>query len=151
MSVFTIFKIASQGMTAQRERLEAASANLASANSTRTPTGMPYQRRDVIFSAQNVQEVWMQNAAQNNLFDQPKLAPQGVKSEIVLSDENQFTMQYQPGHPDADANGYVKMPDVDPLEETVNMMSAARSFEANATVFSTAKELARISLNLGDA
>ena len=59
-------------------------------------------------------------------------------------------MQYQPGHPDADANGYVKMPDVDPLEETVNMMSAARSFEANATVFNTAKELARVSLNLGE-
>lgn len=151
MSLFTIFKIASQGMSAQRERLEAASANLANANTTRTASGKPYQRRDILFTAQNVSDSWTENAAQNGLGVSPNDAPQGVKSEIRLAGENQFQMQYQPGHPDADQNGYVKMPDVDPLEETVNMMSAARSFEANATVFNTAKELARISLNLGDA
>lgn len=150
MSLFTIFKISSQGMTAQRERLEASSANLANANTTRTASGKPYQRRDVIFSAQDVNEAWNETASQNGLAD-PNNKSQGVKSEIVMADENQYVMQYQPGHPDADENGYVKMPDVDPLEETVNMMSAARSFEANATVFNTAKELARISLSLGDA
>jgi flagellar basal-body rod protein FlgC len=149
MSLFTIFKISSQGMSAQRERLEAASANLANANSTRTASGKPYQRRDVVFTAEDMKEKWTQNAADGSLGS-PNVS-QGVKSEVVMADENQFQMQYQPGHPDADANGYVKMPDVDPLEETVNMMSAARSFEANATVFNTAKELARVSLNLGDA
>lgn len=138
-------------MSAQRERLEAASANLANANTTRTDSGKPYQRRDIIFTAQNVSDSWTENAVQNNLIDAAGNTAQGVKSEVVVADENNFVMQYQPGHPDADANGYVKMPDVDPLEETVNMMSAARSFEANATVFNTAKELARISLNLGDA
>lgn len=138
-------------MSAQRERLEAASANLANANTTRTDSGKPYQRRDIVFTAQNVSDSWTENAVQNNLIDAGGNAAQGVKSEVVVADENNFVMQYQPGHPDADANGYVKMPDVDPLEETVNMMSAARSFEANATVFNTAKELARISLNLGDA
>lgn len=137
-------------MTAQRQRLEAASANLANANSTRTETGKPYQRRDVIFQSQNVNEAWNENAIASGLFNNENI-PQGVSSEVVLADENQFITQYQPGHPDADANGYVNLPDVDPLEETVNMMSAARSFEANATVFNTAKELARISLNLGDA
>lgn len=138
-------------MTAQRERLEAASANLANANSTRTASGKPYQRRDIVFTAQDIQEEWRSSASQNGLLADNGPAPQGVRSEVVMADENQFVMQYQPGHPDADANGYVKMPDVDPLEETVNMMSAARSFEANATVFNTAKELARISVNLGDA
>ena len=59
--------------------------------------------------------------------------------------------RFDPGHPDADAQGYVTMPDVDPLEETVNMLSAARAFEANATAFNTAKEMARASLKLGDA
>lgn len=151
MSLFTIFKIANQGMTAQRERLEAASANLANANSTRTQTGKPYQRRDVVFTSQDISENWQTSAANSGLFDQPSDLSQGVKSEVVMADENQYVMQYQPGHPDADANGYVRMPDVDPLEETVNMMSAARSFEANSTVFNTAKELARISINLGDA
>lgn len=138
-------------MTAQRTRLEAASANLANANSTRTAGGKPYQRRDIVFTAQDIQEEWRSSAANSGLLSANGPASQGVKSEVVIADENQFVMQYQPGHPDADANGYVKMPDVDPLEETVNMMSAARSFEANATVFNTAKDLARISVNLGDA
>lgn len=151
MSLFTIFKISSQGMTAQRQRLEASAANLANANSTRTENGKPYQRRDVIFEAQNINETWKENAVASGLLGNDEKLPQGVSSEVVLADENQFLTQYQPGHPDADANGYVRVPDVDPLEETVNMMSAARSFEANATVFNTAKELARISLNLGDA
>lgn len=152
MSLFTIFKIASQGMTTQRERLEAASANLANANTTRAENNKPYQRRDVIFTAQNVSDSWTETAVQNGLLNgDASQQPQGVKAEIVLANENDFILQYQPGHPDADENGYVKMPNIDPLEETVNMMSAARSFEANATVFNTAKELARISLNLGDA
>lgn len=138
-------------MTAQRQRLEAASANLANANTTRTATGKPYQRRDVVFTAQNVGESWAENAANNGLNIGADNSSQGVTAEIKTAGEDQFQTQYLPGHPDADANGYVKMPDVDPLEETVNMMSAARSFEANATVFNTAKELARISLNLGDA
>ncbi|MDQ3817569.1 MAG: flagellar basal body rod protein FlgC, partial [Acidobacteriota bacterium] len=64
---------------------------------------------------------------------------------------NAGVRRYQPDHPDADASGYVQMPDVDPLEETVNMISAARSFEANATAFNTAKEMARASLKLGEA
>lgn len=148
MSLYTIFKIASQGMSAQRERLEAASANLANANSTRNAEGKPYQRRDVVFTAVDINEEWRRASGEGLASDQ--LRPQGVNSKVVVADENAFTMQYQPGHPDADANGYIRMPDVDPIEETVNMMSAARAFEANATVFSTAKELARVSLNLGD-
>lgn len=134
-------------MTAQRERLEASSANLANANSTRTASGKPYQRRDVVFTAIDINEEWRRTSGD---LGADGIKPQGVKTEVVVADENAQVTQYQPGHPDADANGYVRLPDVDPLEETVNMMSAARAFEANATVFSTAKELARVSLNLGD-
>lgn len=139
-------------MTAQRERLEAASSNLANANSTRSADGKGYQRRDVVFSSQDVRSEWQTNAERSGLLtDPPGSISLGVKSEVVVADENPSVMQFQPGHPDADANGYVRLPDVDPLEETVNMISAARSFEANATVFNTAKELARVSINLGDA
>ena len=145
------FKIATQGMTAQRERLEAASSNLANANSTRGANGKPYQRRDIAFTPQDVRTEWQANAERNGLLDGPGNLSLGVKSEVVIAEDNPSVMQYQPGHPDADANGYVQLPDVDPLEETVNMISAARSFEANATVFNTAKELARVSINLGDA
>jgi len=150
MSLFTIVKIATQGMTAQRERLEASAANLANANTTRTSSGKHYQRRDIIFETTEIKETWRENAVRSGLSD-PDSKPAGVKSSIVLADEDQFILRHDPGHPDADENGNVKMPDVDPLEETVNMMSAARSFEANATVFNTAKDLARVSLNLGDA
>ena len=138
-------------MTAQRERLEAASANLANANSTRSTDGKGYQRRDIVFTSQDVRSEWERSAQTSGLLTPPDGAPLGVKSEVVVAQENPSVMQFQPGHPDADANGYVRLPDVDPLEETVNMISAARSFEANATVFNTAKELARVSINLGDA
>lgn len=153
MSLFTIFKIANQGMSAQRQRLEAASANLANANSTRTESGLPYQRRDVIFKTQDATDSWRKAALGSGIFDRGadyETVNQGVSSEVVLADANQFVLTYQPGHPDADAAGYVKMPDVDPLEETVNMLSAARSFEANSTVFNTAKDLAKMSINLAD-
>jgi flagellar basal-body rod protein FlgC len=149
MSLFTIFQIASQGMTAQRYRLEAASANLANANSTRTESGKPYQRRDIVFTAQDVTDHWQSSAETNGLFDKSGPNSQGVKSEVVMADG--YVKQYDPHNQDADANGYVDMPDVNPIEETVNMMSAARSFEANATVFNMAKDIAKVSLNLGDA
>ncbi len=136
-------------MSAQRERLEASAANLANSNTTRTSDGKPYRRRDVVFQATEFDAAWQK--AGESLLDQPKQLSNGVKAETILAPENEVVMRYLPGHPDADADGYVTFPDVDPLEETVNMISAARSFEANATAFNTAKEIARTSLNLGDA
>lgn len=136
-------------MSTQRERLEAAAENLANANSTRSATGKPYQRRDVILTAQEIGEEWRQSFGEATIGS--RSSGQGVKSEIVMADENDYITQYMPNHPDANAEGYVNLPNVEPLEETVNMMSAARSFEANSTVFNSAKEMARISINLGDA
>ncbi|NNF00716.1 MAG: flagellar basal body rod protein FlgC [Pyrinomonadaceae bacterium] len=150
MSLLNILKIASQGMSAQRQRLEVSAANLANANTTRTASGKPYQRRDIVFEAKEINEAWKTSASRNGLIDSDQKAV-GVESKITVADVDQYIRTHQPGHPDADERGYVNMPDVDPLEETVNMMSAARSFESNATVFNTAKELARVSLNLGDA
>ena len=154
MSLFNIFQIASQGMTAQRERLEIASANLANSETTRTAEGGPYRRRDVVFESTNID-----NNGQAPLFGSSfdtalqgtgQIA-QGVRSNTLISQVNNGARRFEPNHPDADANGYVTMPDVDPLEETVNMMSAARSFEANGTAFNTAKEMVRASLKLGDS
>ncbi len=153
MSLFTIFKISSQGMTAQRERLETAAANLANAQSTRTSEGGPYRRRDVVLETTAVQaKTTFSDAASTSLFaDTQPGAAQGVRVGTEMAPPDQFIRRFEPGHPDADADGYVKLPDVDPLEETVNMISAARSFEANATAFNTAKELARATLKLGEA
>jgi flagellar basal-body rod protein FlgC len=141
-------------MTAQRERLEAATSNLANSNTTRTAEGGPYRRRDVLFESVAAQVP--NSGFASDLFQAPALESgqgqaQGVSSVMTIAQAGTGVRQYQPGHPDADADGYVAMPDVDPLEETVNMLSAARSFEANATAFNTAKELARATLKLGDA
>jgi flagellar basal-body rod protein FlgC len=153
MSLLNVFQISAQGMSAQRERLEAASANLANSNTTRTAEGGPYRRRDVVFESTAIagHANSLGSSSFGSLLDSTSSELESVTARTTVASANDVIMQYQPGHPDADANGYVAMPDVDPLEETVNMLSAARSFEANATAFSTAKEMARISLSLGDA
>lgn len=155
MSLLTIFQIASQGMSAQRERLEASSANLANSNTTRTAEGGAYRRRDVIFETQKIEEQTRTIGSNRSLFDDVMDSVQSpsesVKATVALAPQDQGVKRYMPEHPDADGDGYVTFPDVDPLEETVNMMSAARSFEANATAFNVAKELMRASINLGDA
>jgi flagellar basal-body rod protein FlgC len=154
MSLFNIFQIASQGMTAQRQRLEMASANLANSETTRTAEGGPYRRRDVVFEtaaigASGVAPVF--GSPFDSILQGAGEAAPGVRATTLVSQSNNGLRRFEPNHPDADADGYVTMPEVDPLEETVNMMSAARSFEANSTAFNTAKEMARASLKLGDS
>jgi flagellar basal-body rod protein FlgC len=154
MSLFNVFQIASQGMTAQRERLEAASANLANSETTRTAEGGPYRRRDVVFEAAAASTQGFSSAfarSFDSIFQDAGQPAQGVQATTLVSQSDNGIRRFDPNHPDADADGYVMMPDVDPLEETVNMMSAARSFEANSTALNMAKEMARASLKLGDA
>ena len=140
-------------MTAQRERLEAAAANLANSETTRTAEGGPYRRRDVVFETVTVDQPGFSSIASSSfdsLLQEATPAGPGVRATTLVSQSNNGVRRYEPSHPDADADGYVTMPDVDPLAETINMMSAARSFEANSTAFNAAKEMARASLKLGD-
>lgn len=152
MSLGKIFQISSQAMTAQRERLEASVANLANANTTRTASTTAYQRRNVVFQA-----VAIEKAEENRVFSSfqddeiNQQASLGVKTYTYTSEATNANRQYQPNHPDADKTGYVTFPDVDPLEESVNIISASRAFEANATAFNTAKELVRSVLKLGES
>lgn len=150
MSLFNIFQIASQGMTAQRERLEAASANLANAETTRTAEGGAYRRRDVVLESAVSAPTFSFGSSLDSAWQQESPIT-SVKATTVISQTQNGAHRYEPNHPDADADGYVTLPEVDPLEETINMMSAARSFEANSTAFNTAKEMVRASLKLGDA
>ena len=151
MSLGNVFQISSQAMTAQRERLESAVANLANANTTRTTaTGKAYQRRDVIFQTVNIEKPSDEklfsissdeNNTENNLL--------GVKAYSHTSELTGNNRQYNPSHPDANEDGYVILPDVNSLEETVNIISASRAFEASATAFNTAKDLIKTVLKLG--
>lgn len=151
MSLTTIFQVSSQAMTAQRERLEASVGNLANANTTRTSTGGAYQRRNVVFQAVTVDptsENKLFNSFQDEATEQTNIGVQAYTYTAPASSNNR---QYQPYHPDADKDGYVTLPDVDPLEESVNIISASRAFEANATAFNTAKDLVKAILKLGES
>lgn len=157
MSLLRIFQISAQGMTAQRERLEVAASNLANAHTTRTAEGGPYRRRDVRLEAVATEQGRELFALFPSLVRDSSpdgsgadFRGAGVRARIEVAASDLAERRFQPGHPDAGADGYVQIPAVDPLEETVNMLSATRSFEASATAFNTAKELVRATLRLGE-
>lgn len=134
MSFFDILNVAATGMSAQRIRISSVSANLANVNTTRTAEGGPYVRQDVIFK--QILEGELKG---------------GVKVTEVVKDEKPPILKYEPGHPDADEEGYVAYPNINPIEEMVNMLEASKSYEANATVLNTAKQLAMKALEISRA
>jgi len=134
MSYFDIMKVSATGMSAQRIRISSISSNLANSQTTRTEEGGPYQRRDVVFK--QILEGELQG---------------GVKVSEVVKDEKAPMLKYEPDHPDANEEGYVAYPNINPIEEMVNMLEASRSYEANTTVLNTAKQLALRALEIGAA
>jgi flagellar basal-body rod protein FlgC len=127
-------KLSATGLSAQRIRINVISSNLANANTTRGESGEPYRRKDVIF------EQMLEGEFKN-----------GVRVKKVIEDEKPFTLKYEPGHPDADEEGYVQYPNINPVEEMVNILEAQRSYESNLTVLNTAKQLALRALEIGRA
>jgi len=134
MSIVKGFDILGTGMSAQRTRLNTVSSNLANAETTRTAEGGPYVRRLPIF-----QTVEMGDEGA------------GVEVTQIEKDPTPGPMVFDPGHPDAGPDGYVKMPNVNVVEEMVDMMTAARSFEANVQAFQTLRDMVQQALNLGKA
>jgi flagellar basal-body rod protein FlgC len=132
MSITKGFGIAASGMQAQRVRLHTVASNLANAETTRTANGGPYQRQVPIFQA----------------VDQPN-GGAGVRVASIEEDVAEGPAVYDPGHPDADQEGFVRMPNVNVVEEMVDMMTASRSFEANAQAFQTMRDMARQAIELG--
>jgi flagellar basal-body rod protein FlgC len=145
MNLLSALEISASGLTAQRQRIEVISSNLANANTTRTSEGGPYRRRDLVFESGPVQSSFS-NALNAELQDQ---AGAGVEVIGIYEDSSPFIRRYDPGHPDADKEGYVLMPNVNPIEEMVNLVSATRSFEANTQAISAIKEIAQKSVEIG--
>ena len=141
MSMFTGFKILGSGMSAQRTRLNVTSSNLANANTTRTEDGEAYRRKDPVFSAMDIEGLDPEGIGMSGL--------QGVEVVEIAPDESELPVVYNPGHPDANADGYVTMPNVNVVEEMVNMITASRSFEANATAFQTLRDMMTRSIDMG--
>lgn len=132
--------IARAGLVAQRARLAVTASNLANAQTTRTAEGGPYRRRDPVFKAV---------AAGGSFGDRLERAVRTVRVAGVKLDPRPPVSQFQPGHPDADAQGYVRVPNVNSVEELANMMSAARSYEANLLVVRKAREMSDALLQVG--
>jgi len=143
MNFLDSLAISATGLSAQRLRMNLISSNMANVNTTRTETGEPYKRKDVIFKAAQ------QSSFQAELNEQLGEEGRGVKVAALIEDNKPFVQKYDPGHPEADQNGYIRLPNVNIVEEMVNMISASRSFEANATAVRTTKDLASVALEIG--
>ena len=146
-TIFTTLEIASSGMKAQRTRMNVAAMNMANKNTTRTAEGGPYRRRDVILEAVEVDDNGFasklraaMNGGDNNL---------GVRVDEVRPSDDPAQLRYDPGHPDANDEGYVETPNISGVEEMVNMMSAARAYEAGAKMMSSVKSMAEQALRIG--
>ncbi len=141
MSMFTGFRILSSGMSAQRTRLNVTSANLANAQTTRSEEGAAYRRKDPVFAEIPLDGIDGDDPAHGELVS--------VEVIDIAPDDSPLPTVYDPGHPDANADGYVEMPNVNVVEEMVEMVTASRSFEANATAFQTLRDMMARAIDLG--
>jgi len=149
MSIFNAINSSASALTAQRLRMDVVSSNLANAESTRATVNgngefAPYRRKVVELTPQNHSfKSVLKNATNKNS------SAQGVTVSRITEDPEPFKMKYNPQHPDANEDGYVQMPNVDPLEEMVDLMSATRSYEANITALNASKNMMMKALEMG--
>lgn len=143
MSLFSALSVSASGMSAQRQRTELLVQNLANADTTRTPEGGPYRRRDVTFTADP-------DATQFSSMFESAMEPAGVGVRVagVVTDQRDPEMRYMPGHPDANADGYVAYPRMNPAEDMVDLMGSSRSYQANVAAISAVKDMIQRSLDL---
>ncbi len=140
---FDALDVSASALSAERMRMNTTSSNLANAQTTRTPEGGPYRRKDVIFEAQPQREF---ASILQNQMDVPM---HKVNVVDVVSDLNAPKMVYNPDHPDANEDGYVAFPNVNTMEEMVNMVTASRTYEANVTAMNVARNMMNKALDIG--
>ncbi|MCL5062581.1 MAG: flagellar basal body rod protein FlgC [Nitrospiraceae bacterium] len=122
--MFMPLKVSATALEAQKIRMNVIASNIANVNSTRTPEGGPYRKKDVVF--------------ESYMFEESSV---GVNIPKIMEDERPFKMVYDPSHPDANKDGYVSYPNINTIEETVNLISATRAYEANLTLINSYKEM----------
>ena len=142
MSLLTAMEVGASGLTAQRKRMEILVSNLVNANTTGPEGTEPYRRKDVVFAASAPQA-----AFGGNLNDAME-GVSGVEVAKVFVDQSPPLRRYEPGHANADKDGYVSYPDINPMREMVNMLIATRSYEANLQAVNTTKEMAMKTLDI---
>jgi flagellar basal-body rod protein FlgC len=146
MDFFSSMRVSASGLDAQTKRMNTISSNIANAETTRGvgPNGGPYKKKDPMLAAQTDRESF--GEILDNALDE---SVQGVQVTDIAEDTRAPRMVYNPHHPDANTDGYVAMPNVNPVEEMANMISAQRSYEANITAMGAAKAMAQKALEIG--
>jgi flagellar basal-body rod protein FlgC len=144
MGMFDAMEISASGLTAERLRMDVTAQNLANAQTTRGADGQPYRRKEVVLAER--QEQGSFGAALSGAMKGGK--PAGVEVAAIAEDQTPLKQVYDPSHPDADANGYVQMPNVDTVAEMVDLISAQRAYEANVTAMQAAKQMFSKTLEL---
>ena len=161
MAYLSSFDISGYGLSAQRFRMDIISSNIANANTTRTSEGGPYQRKDVVFKAIDFNKTLNDSISeQNNMlsyenplddtFLQSNANPaiMTVTVDKVVRDESEFKYKYDPSHPDANEEGYVAYPNVNPVIEMANLVEATRAYQANVAAFQSAKSIAQSAIDI---
>lgn len=144
MDFFNSINVSSSALAAERTRMNLISSNLANANASRTPEGGPYKRKDAVFTATP-----LENSFNRALDGATAQQIRRVEVSEIIEDQNPPRLQYDPGHPDADPQGYVAMPNVNVVEEMADMIGATRAYEANVTAVQAAKSMALKTLEIG--
>lgn len=143
MSLFSALSVSASGMAAQRTRAELLVENLANAETTRTPDGGPYRRKDALFQTSDVSSSFA------DLFNvETDAQSSGVKIAEITVDQTEPEKRYMPGHPDADKDGYVAFPKINPAEDMVDLMGATRNYEGNVAAISAVKDMIQRSIDL---
>ena len=143
MSLFSVLSVSASGMSAQRTRAELLVENLANSETTRTPEGGPYKRKDAVFTTSS------QTSPFSAIFQSEMgSGVNGVEISEVVEDTREPERRYLPGHPDADKNGYVAFPRVNPAEDMADLLSASRGFQGNVAAMSAIKDMILHSIDL---
>jgi flagellar basal-body rod protein FlgC len=142
MSLFSVLSIGESGMAAQRMRAELLTENLANAETTRTPEGGPYRRKDAVFETSSAISPF------SSVFNAQMQAGGGVAVSEIVTDTSAPERRFMPGHPDADADGYVAFPHINPAEDMVDLMGASRNYEANVAAIGAVKDMIQKSIDL---
>lgn len=148
MGFLSTLDVCASGMTAQWMRMDIASENITNANTTRTENGGPYRRKMVVFESMEQDNNTFRKYMDKEILRQTDRTG-GVRVAEIVEDERPGEKVYDPTHPDADAEGYVEMPNVDLLKETVDTMAASRAYDASLTAFNVFKAMAARALDIG--
>jgi len=145
MSIFSTLELSGSALAAERQRAEVVAANMANAETTHTPTGGPYRRKEVVFSSSGNLPFRMMLAGFHSTLSG---AMPAVRVRQIVDDPTPPLRRYEPGHPDADKDGYVAYPAINPIQEMVDLMGAVRSYQLNASAITASKQMIQQSMDL---